>query len=204
MGLFNKFSKSGETTILLSMDVIVFIVDPTNSGKSEFLNALLQNVKVHFRMNGGRRPCTPMVDVLRCRLEGKQNNIVLVDPSSFYTYESADAEESMSQWTGSNCTKPEAAGILYIHKITSSQHDVSSDVSRHLRAFGPTSTVHVVPTISSGTNLSAEEISTSLAQLQRQAEDAGASMFGSVFDGRLGQAWDIVQGLLNILERKGH
>lgn len=182
MGLFNRFRKSEETATLLPTDVIVFIIGPANSGKSRFLDALLQSGKVHFRANDGRRPRTTMVNVVRFRLEGMQNDIVLVDTPSFCIYERPDAEETMKQWMGLTYTKPyEAARILYMHHITSNQHDASSEVSRHLHAFGHPSTVHVVPTISSGANLSAEEINTSLAQLQRQAEDAGASMFESVF-----------------------
>ncbi|KAI5997310.1 hypothetical protein F5J12DRAFT_852228 [Pisolithus orientalis] len=152
MGLFNRFRKSEETATLLPTDVIVF-----------FWMLFCKCGKVHFRANDGRRPRTTMVNVVSI-------------------YERPDAEETMKQWMGLTYTKPyEAARILYMHHITSNQHDASSEVSRHLHAFGHPSTVHVVPTISSGANLSAEEINTSLAQLQRQAEDAGASMFESVF-----------------------
>ncbi|KAI6006738.1 hypothetical protein EDC04DRAFT_2907748 [Pisolithus marmoratus] len=149
-----------------------------------------------------------MVNVARCRLGEMQNDIVVVDTPS----KGPDAEETMKQWMGSNYTGPyEAAGILYMHNITSDQYDASSEVSRHLEAFGCTRhhtlaprTVHVVPTVSSGANLSAEVISTSMTKLRRRAEDVGASMFRMPFDGRPELAWDVVQELLNNLKESGH
>ncbi|KAI6040118.1 hypothetical protein EDC04DRAFT_3140533 [Pisolithus marmoratus] len=208
MGLFSKFRKSKKNSTLLRADTVVFIVGPASSEKSRFLSAFLQNEKVHSRANKGRRTRTTMVNVARCHFGEMQNDVVVVDTPS----KGPDAEETMKQWMGSNYTGPyEAAGILYMHNITSDQYDASSEVSRHLEAFGCTChhklaprTVHVVPTVSSGANLSAEVISTSMTKLRRRAEDVGASMFRMPFDGRPELAWEVVQELLNNLKERGH
>ncbi|KAI6142580.1 hypothetical protein BKA82DRAFT_1003415 [Pisolithus tinctorius] len=204
MGLFDKLRWSKKTTDISPTDMVVFIVGPSGSGKSRFLEILLQNPNVH-RASKGQKPGSTDVHAERCRLEGMPSDVVLVDTPSFHTYEGPDGEETVRKWMDSSkCTRQcKRAGILYMHNIASNPSDTGLDVSNHLGAFRHTlprnltnSTVHVVPTMASGARLPAERIKTAMARLQSQASDEGATMSRIPFSGRPEVAWEVVQELL--------
>ncbi|KAI6042359.1 hypothetical protein EDC04DRAFT_998662 [Pisolithus marmoratus] len=210
-GLRDLFRWSQKTTAILPTDIVVFIVGPTGSGKSRFMSILLQIANVHVRVNKGQRPGTTEVHAERCRFEGMQNDIVIVDTPSFYTYTDPDGEEVVKRWMGSNYTRPcKAAGVIYMHNLADNPEDTNLKVSKHLNAFrrtcrqGPIpGVIHVVPTLSYGATLSEERINTAMAQLRLQAnsevQPCNMSSDGKVFDGKAESAWDVIQGLLSAL-----
>ncbi|KAI6009411.1 hypothetical protein F5J12DRAFT_891511 [Pisolithus orientalis] len=65
------------------------------------------------------------------------------------------------------------------------------------------STIYVVPTITPGAKLSTGRIDTSILILKRQADDGGASMFMTPFDGSPETAWGVVRELLNGMKLGG-
>ncbi|KAI5997319.1 hypothetical protein F5J12DRAFT_852290 [Pisolithus orientalis] len=205
MGLLDKLRWSRKTTDISATDMVVFIVGPSGSGKSRFMDILLQNANVHaVRANKGQRPGTTEVYAERCRFEGMQSDIVLVDTPSFHTYEDPDGEETLKKWMDSKCTKCKRAGMLYTHNIASNPHDGNLVISRHLEAFRRTlprnltiNTVHVVPTVAFGARLPAETIDALVTRLQGQADGVGAKMSKTPFDGKPETAWDVVQELLS-------
>ncbi|KAI5997330.1 hypothetical protein F5J12DRAFT_852365 [Pisolithus orientalis] len=209
MGLLDRFRGSKKTTAILPTDIVVFIVGPSGSGKSRFMSILLQNTNVHVRVSKGQNPGTTEVHAERCRFDGMQSDIVIVDTPSFYTYLDPDGEDVVKRWMDSNYTKPcKAAAVLYMHNLAFNAGDANLKVSKHLGAFRRAcrrnlipSVYHVIPTLSYGARLSNERIETSVTQLRGQANDEGAqfcstSPAGKPFDGRPETAWDVVQGLL--------
>ncbi|KAI6111677.1 hypothetical protein EDD17DRAFT_795348 [Pisolithus thermaeus] len=209
MGLFDQFRGSKKTTAILPTDIVVFIVGPQGSGKSWFMDALLKSANVHVRVSKGQKPGTTEVHAERCRFDGMQNDIVIVDTPSFITYMDPDGEEAVRKWMESNYTKPcKAAGILYMHNLAFNPDDANLRVSNHLGTFRRTcrqnlipSIIHVVPTLSNGARLSDERLRTLMALLQRQADAEGARLRnvseGRPFDGKPETAWDVLQGLLS-------
>ncbi|KAI5995166.1 hypothetical protein EDD15DRAFT_2257271 [Pisolithus albus] len=209
MGLFDRLRWSKKTTTVLPTDTVVFIVGPSGSGKSRFMSILLQNTNVHVKVSKGQRPGTTEVHAERCRFDGMQNDIVIVDTPSFCTYTDPDGEDVVRQWMESNYTKPcKAVRTLYMHNLAFNPEDANLTVSNHLGVFRRTcrpsllpSIIHIVPTLSYGAKLTAERLGTLTTQLQSQAKNAGArlhnSFDGKPFDGKPDTAWDVVQGLLN-------
>ncbi|KAI6156085.1 hypothetical protein EDD17DRAFT_1070567 [Pisolithus thermaeus] len=210
MGLFDLFRGSKKTTTISPSDVVVFILGPTGSGKSWFMNVLLQSANVHVRVSKGQKPGTTEVHAERCRFDGMQSDIVIVDTPSFSTDMNPDGEEVVRKWMESNYTKPcKAAGMLYMHNLAFNPDDANLRMSNHLGAFRRAcrqnlfpSTIHVVPTLSYGARLSDERLRTLTALLQRQADAERVSLHkssdGKPFDGKPEAAWDVVQGLLSV------
>ncbi|KAI6017900.1 hypothetical protein EDC04DRAFT_474668 [Pisolithus marmoratus] len=180
MGLFDLFRGSKKTTAILPTDIVVFIVGPSGSGKSRFLNILLQSGNVHVKVSKGQKPGTTEVHAERCRFDKMKSDIVIVDTPSFYTYIDPDGEVVVEKWMDSNYTKPcKATGVLYMHNLASNLDDANLRVSKHLGAFRP------------------------MAQLRLQAnsevQPCNMSSDGKLFDGKPESAWDVIQGLLSAL-----
>lgn len=98
MGLFDWFRGSKRATVILPTDIVVFIVGPSGSGKSRFMGIILQQSNVHVRISKSQRPGTTEVHAERCRFDGIQGDIVIVDTPSFCTYMDPDGEEVMRKW----------------------------------------------------------------------------------------------------------
>ncbi|KAI5997276.1 hypothetical protein F5J12DRAFT_929047 [Pisolithus orientalis] len=204
MGLLEGLRWSRKTTNISPTDTVVFIVGPSGSGKSRFMDILLQNANVRaVRNNKGQRPGTTEVYAERCRFEGMPSDIVLVDTPSFHTYEDPDGEETLKKWMDSRCTKCKRAVILYTHDIASNPHDENLVISRHLEAFRRTlprnltvDTVHVVPTMAFGAKLPVEKISVLMDTTPKSRRTM------TPFNGRPEVAWDVVRELLNHCEER--
>ncbi|KAI5983436.1 hypothetical protein EDC04DRAFT_2837890 [Pisolithus marmoratus] len=172
---------------------------------SQLLNTLLQIANTPVSVNEGQEPSTTEICGRRCQFRGMQGDIVLVDTPSFYTFETTDGKETLERWMDSNYVKPcRAVGILFMLNTASNPLDANMELSRHLEAFGRTcprhlapSAIHVVLTVADGTNFSTERAANLVTHLQRQADNIGASMCKTLFDGGLGTTWEIMQGLLN-------
>ncbi|KAI6107645.1 hypothetical protein EDD16DRAFT_1620399 [Pisolithus croceorrhizus] len=210
MGLFDLFRGSRKTTTISPSDNVVFIVGPSGSGKSRFMSILLQSANVHVRVSKGQKPGTTEVHAERCRFDGMQNDIVVVDTPSFCTYMDPDGEEVVRKWMESNYTKPcKAARILYMHNLAFNPDDGNLKVSNHLGAFRRAcrhdlipSIIRVLPTLSNGARLSDERLRALTGQLQRQADAEGVRLCdtcdGKPFDGKPEAAWDVLQELLGM------
>ncbi|KAI6027809.1 hypothetical protein BKA83DRAFT_4233884 [Pisolithus microcarpus] len=207
MGLRELLFGSKKTTTILPTDTVVFIVGPSGSGKSRFMSILLQNANVHVKVGKGQRPGTTEVHAERCQFNGMQSDIVIVDTPSFCTYMKPDGEKVVRKWMESNYTEPcKMATMLYMHNLAFNPEDANLRVLNHLGVFRRTcrrnlipSIIHVVPTLSTGATLSDERLGILTAQLQSQANDAGARLHNT-FDGEPGTAWDVIQELLNVCE----
>ncbi|KAI6119153.1 hypothetical protein EDD16DRAFT_948360 [Pisolithus croceorrhizus] len=185
MGLFDRFRGSKKTTTVLPTDIVVFIVCR------------------------GQKPGITEVHAERCRFDGMQNDIVIVDTPSFCANIEPDGEEVVREWIDSNYTKRcKLAGMLYMHNLAFDPDDANLRMSNHLSAFRRAcrrnlvpSIIHVVPTLSYGARLSDERLRTLSALLKRQADVERARLHnasdGKPFDGKPEAAWDIVQGLLS-------
>ncbi|KAI5980691.1 hypothetical protein EDC04DRAFT_3134378 [Pisolithus marmoratus] len=200
MGFSDRFTGLEGPNDILPTDTVVFIIGISDPGKSRFLSAL-QFARVDVPVTKGQECSTTGFNAERCRLDGMEGDIVLVDvPSLFCAHEEPDIGNNMKRsWTDLNCLEPcKAAGVLYMHDIASAPRHAKLDIPNHLEAFRSTcprnlnpSAVHVIPTTSFRATSIAESIVT-LALLQHQVECAGASMFPNVFDGRPTSAWDAV------------
>lgn len=210
MGLLDRFRVSKKTNIV-PKDIVVFLVGPSGAGKSWLLSILLQVAKSHVPIGRGQRLDVAEIHAERCRFEGEQSDIVLVDTPSLCTFRGSAGEEDLKGWLDSKYRKPcKAAGILYLHNIGSNPYDEWLKVSRHLGCLMPMyqeglapSTIYVVPTITPGAKLSTGRIDTSILILKRQADDGGASMFMTPFDGSPETAWGVVRELLNGMKLGG-
>ncbi|KAI6040843.1 hypothetical protein EDC04DRAFT_2672883 [Pisolithus marmoratus] len=193
------------TTGTLPTDTVVFIVGPSRSGKSWLLNTLLRIANTPDSVDGGQESSTADICERRCRFRGMQGDIVLVDTPSFYTFETTDGEETLERWMVSTYVVPcKAVGILFMLNTASNPLDANLALSRHLEAFGRTcprqlapSAIHIVLTVADGTNFSTEGAANLVTQLQRQADNIGASICKPLFDGTPETTWEIMQGLLN-------
>ncbi|KAI5996946.1 hypothetical protein EDD15DRAFT_2412538 [Pisolithus albus] len=232
MDLFDKFRGSRRTTVILPTDIVVFraestsIVGPTRSGKSwvnltfimfyaslitratfQFMSMLLQSANVQVPVSKRLTPGTTEVHAERCRFEGMQSDIVIVDTPPFCTYMELDGEEVMREWMESNYTgRCKAVMMVYMHNFACDAEDANLRLSNHLGVFRRAcrqnlfpSVIHVVPTLSFGENLSAKRLRTLTTQLQRQANAEGAQLANGrrLFDGKPETTWGIIQGLLN-------
>ncbi|KAL4065616.1 hypothetical protein V8B97DRAFT_2025652 [Scleroderma yunnanense] len=203
--LWKKLIGSKETTEILPTDIVVFIVGPSGSGKSSFLRELVRNENV--QVNKGQKPCTKHVKAERCRFNEIANDIVVVDTPSFHTYVDPDGEDVMRSWMNSKYTKQcKAATVLYMHDIAAYEKDANLAVRKHLDTFRRTfplgnvipQTVHILPILDRGMRqpVPPEKIAQRMASLRKQAEEANASMFPTIFDGTPEMAWSAVQELL--------
>ncbi|KAI6019985.1 hypothetical protein F5J12DRAFT_911477 [Pisolithus orientalis] len=208
MSLFPWSRQTKAAKVISPTDTIVFIIGPSGSGKSRFFDILLQIAKSHISLHGGRKSPTTEVYAERCRFEGDERDIVLVDTPSFYT--NTGGEEILKKWIDSNFTAfSKASGILYMHSVESNPDDADMRVSKHFEAFwracprnlGP-SAGHIVPTIFSRAGLTAQDFGALMAQLRHQANVVGASMLRIVFDGAPVMARLIIQEFLNCLGRR--
>ncbi|KAI6038439.1 hypothetical protein EDC04DRAFT_2604024 [Pisolithus marmoratus] len=217
MGLRDRFRVSKKTTIL-PKDVVVFntesatsIVGPSGSGKSWLFSILLQISKTHVPVDREPKLDVTEVNAERCCFCGEDSEIVLVDTPSLCTFVGRSGEENLKEWLDSKYRKPcKAAGILYLHNIGSNPYDPYLMVSRYLGCLMPMyhqglapSAVHVIPTITPGAQLSTGRIGASMLLLKNQADDLGASMLRTPFDGNPETAWDVVQELLNNMKLGG-
>ncbi|KAI6117535.1 hypothetical protein EDD16DRAFT_1707614 [Pisolithus croceorrhizus] len=168
------------------------IVGPSGSGKSWLFSILLQIANKHVPVDEGKILGVTEVNAERCRFDGEESDIILVDTPFLWTSGGISQQASLKEWLDSK--KPcRAAGILYLHNVGSNPYDPYLKVSRHLGLLMPMyyqrlapSSVHVVPTLTPGAKLSTGRIG-----------DVGASMLKAPFDGRPETAWDVVQELLN-------
>lgn len=209
MSVLNRFRGSKKTTAILPTDTVVFIVGPSGSGKSPFMQSLLQHQNVHVRITNGQNPGATEVHAERCRFDGMQSDVVIVKTPSFCTSERPDGEETLKNWMDSNYTTPcNAAGVLYMHNLAFGAGDTNVEISKHLGAFRRTCprnliprVIRAVPTLYYTAWLSNERIEASVTQFRRQANDEGVQFCstladGSPFDGKPERAWGIVQELL--------
>ncbi|KAI6111025.1 hypothetical protein F5141DRAFT_767070 [Pisolithus sp. B1] len=210
MGLLDWFRVFEEVSIL-PKDIVVFIVGPSGSGKSWLFNILLQIANTHVPVDEGETLGFTKINAERCRFDGEESDIILVDTPSLCTLTGPHRKESLKEWLDSKYRKPcKAAGILYLHSVGSNPYDPYLKVSRHLgllmsmyrQGLAPSS-VHVIPTITLGEKLSTGRIGASMLLLKRQVDDVGASMLTTPFDGRPETAWDVVQELLSNMKLGG-
>ncbi|KAI6119149.1 hypothetical protein EDD16DRAFT_1726592, partial [Pisolithus croceorrhizus] len=148
MGLLDRFRVSKRTTavlptdvavptgIVVPTDIVVFIVGPSGSGKSWFMNILLQNPNVRVQVADRQKPGATEVHAERCHFDGVGNDIVIVDTPSFCTCMDPDSEEVVRTWMLSNYTEPcQETSILYMHNLAFEPDDADLMLSNHIRAF---------------------------------------------------------------------
>lgn len=210
MGLLDRFRVSKKTNIV-PKDIVVFLAGPSGAGKSWLLSILLQVAKSHVPIGRGPRLDVAEIHAERCRFEGEQSDVVLVDTPSLSPLWGFAGEEDLKGWLNLKYRKPcKAAGILYLHNIGSNPYDEFLKVSRNLSRLMPLyhqglapGIVHVIPTITPGAKIFTGRIDASILLLKRQADEVGASMLRTPFDGSPETAWGIVQELLNGMKLGG-
>ncbi|KAI6129059.1 hypothetical protein EV401DRAFT_804969 [Pisolithus croceorrhizus] len=191
LGVLRVFKK----TAVSRKDIVVLIL----------FRILLRIANKHVPVDEGKILGVTEVNAERCRFDGEESDIILVDTPCLWTPQRTSQQASLKEWLDSKYRKPcRAAGILYLHNVGSNPFDPYLKVSRHLGLLMPMyhqrlapSSVHVVPTITPGAKLSTGRIGASMLLLERQADNVGASMLKAPFDGRPETAWDVVQELLN-------
>ncbi|KAF8420758.1 hypothetical protein L210DRAFT_2249423 [Boletus edulis BED1] len=139
-------------------DIVVFVVGPSGSGKSKFVEQATESSDL-IKVGTGLQPCTTTVRAIRCELtEGARaalgtevpKNIVFVDTPSFHTQARAGrnseaAEKEMKGWLKSSKSKsnPSLVGTIYMHRVETDPRYES--VQQHLDAFTHTFPKDCVP-----------------------------------------------------------
>jgi len=133
---------------------VVFLVGPSGSGKSSFLNDVTKSRVVV--VGTSLRPSTVTPQAIRCELteEAKselgvssQKNIVFVDTPSFHTGRNDGAEKEMGNWLNKVKFKSTRIGTIYMHRVETDPE--REPIQPHLSTFAgtlPQSVVsHVLP-----------------------------------------------------------
>ncbi|KIK18761.1 hypothetical protein PISMIDRAFT_683941 [Pisolithus microcarpus 441] len=97
LGSLSSFRVFKKTTIL-QKDIVVFIVGPSGSGKSWLFSILLQIANTHVPLGEGQALGFTEVNAERCRFDGEDSDIILVDAPSLWTSAGMSQQTRLREW----------------------------------------------------------------------------------------------------------
>ncbi|KAI9573233.1 hypothetical protein HD554DRAFT_1158442 [Boletus coccyginus] len=132
-------------------DIVVFVVGPSGSGKSMFIEEVTRSGFTKVGTN--LQPCTAKVQAVRCELTeaGKtslgdaiQKNIVFIDTPSFHTGRNDGVgEKEMEKWLNKSRSKSTLVGTIYMQRVETDPYNES--IQQHLNTFAYTFPQDFVP-----------------------------------------------------------
>ncbi|PPR03432.1 hypothetical protein CVT24_012701 [Panaeolus cyanescens] len=192
-----------DTSELKVNDIIIAIMGPTGSGKSNFIDVLTEHKE--RRAGATLTSCTTEIQAIRIHSSNKAlgDRLVLVDTPGFDDTNKTDVEilKMIGKWLERTYNADiKLSGILYLHRITDNR--MSGSPHRNLRMFGQLcgdqASRNVILITTMWDNI---EIEVGLRREKELREKFWKMMLkhGSIterFDNREASAWRIVNSIL--------